>query len=100
MWRSALALVCWAMVAIEAMACGLPVIITQNTGAKDAVTADAGFVIPVDDKAVLKEKILQLYHNRNLLETMGKAARKVSLKYSWQQYYESINSAVVKFNAS
>ena len=84
----------WAMVAMEAMACGLPVIITQNTGAKDAVTADAGFIIPVDDKAVLKEKILQLYHNRNLLETMGKAAREASVKYSWQQYYQSVNNVI------
>lgn len=86
----------WAMVVVEAMACGLPVIITQNTGAKDALTPDAGLIIPVDDKAALKEKILQLYYNRNLLETMGKAARIEAEKYTWQQYYQSVSSVIKK----
>ena len=86
----------WAMVVIEAMACGLPVIITKNTGARDAINGAAGFIIDVDDKAALKEKILQLYNDRSLLEIMGKAARIQAEKYTWQQYYQSVNSIVAK----
>ena len=52
------------MVLVQAMACGLPVITTTNTGAADAVREGRdGFIIPIRDVAALKEKILYFYEN-------------------------------------
>jgi glycosyltransferase involved in cell wall biosynthesis len=84
----------WAMVVIEAMASGLPVIVSGNTGAKDAVKNNSGFVIPAGDFKSLKEKISFMYNNRNLLEEMGKNARKESLDYTWNSYHFKINKII------
>lgn len=80
----------WAMVVIEAMACGLPVIITTNTGARDAVTGNEGFILPVNDLPSLKEKVTFFYENREMISKMGLAARKTAEQYSWERYYSSI----------
>jgi glycosyltransferase involved in cell wall biosynthesis len=84
----------WAMVVIEAMACGLPVIVTENTGAKDAVTEDSGFIIPIDDEDALIDKILYFYNNRDEIERMGKNAARVVQKYTWENYYKQVNEFI------
>ncbi|MFL9481542.1 glycosyltransferase family 4 protein [Chitinophagaceae bacterium LWZ2-11] len=84
----------WAMVVIEAMAVGLPVIITQNTGAKDAVSSSTGFVIDVNDKEILKEKILHFYTDRTLIEAKGRAAAESVKNYTWINYYYQINTVI------
>ena len=53
-----------AMVQAEALACGLPVICSTNTGGEDIIRDGVeGFVIPIRDVEALKEKILYLYEN-------------------------------------
>lgn len=84
----------WAMVVIEAMACGLPVIVTEHTGAKEAVNNECGFVIPVDDALALKEKVEFFYTHREAVEQMGRAATEQVKKYQWQQYYDSVNELI------
>jgi glycosyltransferase involved in cell wall biosynthesis len=84
----------WAMVVIEAMACGLPVIVSENTGAKDAVTEDSGFIIPIDDEDALMDKILYFYNNRAEIERMGKNAARVVQKYTWDNYYKQVNDFI------
>ena len=74
-----------ALVTYEAMATGLPSIVTFNSG---SVVRDGkdGFVIPIRDVKTLKEKILYFYENRNEIKRMGKNARKHVEKYSWESY--------------
>lgn len=84
----------WGMVVIEAMACGLPVIVSENTGAKDAVTNECGFIIPINDEIALREKIEYFYYNRSEIERMGKNARKQSERYTWDNYYKQINEFI------
>jgi len=79
-----------ARVILEAMACGLPVIVTTNTG---TICEDgkSGFVIPIRDVETLKEKILFLYENREIREEMGKNAREHILKhYGWEKYVKRL----------
>jgi len=76
------------MVVSQAMACGLPVIVTENVGAADVVEEGVnGFVIPIRDTDSLKDKILQLYLDKELRVDMGRAARKrVCNGCSWDDY--------------
>jgi glycosyltransferase involved in cell wall biosynthesis len=76
----------WAMVVIEAMASGLPVIITENTGAAEAVTNKAGIVIKTGNKEQLQEAIEYYYHNRSQIKTVGLHARSIAEQYSWENY--------------
>ncbi|MEO0267362.1 MAG: glycosyltransferase family 4 protein [candidate division WOR-3 bacterium] len=81
----------FAQVVLEAMACGLPVIITENVGAKDCVRNGVdGFIIPPGDITALKEKILYFYYNREKIYEMGKNASEQARKYTWEKYRENI----------
>ncbi len=77
-----------AMVQPQAMACGLPVICTTNTGGEDIVRdGKDGFVIPIRDINKLKEKLVYLYKNKDVLEKMGKSAKeRVSAGFTWDDY--------------
>ncbi len=67
----------WGLVVSEAVACGLPVVVTEHTGAKDIVEEGInGFIIPAADVEAIKEKILLLYDNRDLISKMSQAAVK------------------------
>lgn len=79
------------MVVLEAMASGLPVIITENVGAKDVITNGAeGFIVPIRDKEALKEKITFYYENREAAREMGMAAHKKAMEYSPLNYGKRI----------
>lgn len=77
-----------AMVQPQAMACGLPLICTTNTGGEDLIEdGKEGFIIPIRDVDALKEKILYLYENPELCREMGHAAcKKVQTRFTWKDY--------------
>ncbi len=78
-----------AMVQLQAMACGLPLITTTNTGGDDLITrnGEEGFVIPIRDVEAIKEKILYLYENQDIAKEMGeKAKKKVENGFTWDDY--------------
>ncbi len=83
------------MVISQAMACGLPIIHTTNTGGQDIVREGIdGFCIPIRDVESLKEKILFFYNNPDRQEEMGKnALEKARLSLSWDGYGEKIFKA-------
>jgi len=60
--------------AVEAMAAGIPVLVSENVGICDAVKEDgAGLVVPVDEDAIASALIEMLSDSEKLKE-MGKAA--------------------------
>lgn len=81
-----------AMVTYEAMACGVPVIATKNTG---SIVRDGrdGFIIPVGDVDAIKEKIELLYRNRSMARRMGREARQAVEDYTWERYRERVIDA-------
>ncbi len=81
-----------ALVTYEAMACGLPVITTTNSG---SVVRDGkdGFVIPVRDVEALKEKIEFLYENKEMRQEMGQSARERASAYTWDHYGDNLVTA-------
>jgi len=81
-----------ALVQPQAMACGLPVICTTNTGGEDIVRdGKDGFVIPIRDVDLLKKKLTYLYENSDILKEMSKSAKeRVSSGFTWDDYGEKI----------
>lgn len=79
-----------AVVQAQAMACGLPVIITPNTGGEDIVRQGLdGFIVPIREVEVLKEKILYFYENEEARRTMGTSAlNRVKQGFTWKDYGE------------
>jgi len=77
----------FALPAAEAMACGLPVIVSAKAGAADLIThGEDGFILhdPTDDYT-LASMILRLYEDRNLCARVGEAAAKTAGRYTWDR---------------
>ena len=74
------------MVALEAMACGTPVVASQVGGlaflVQDGVT---GFHVPDQDEEALCDRLTRLLGNSSLRSQMGQAAADYARKYSWHQ---------------
>jgi glycosyltransferase involved in cell wall biosynthesis len=87
-----------AMVQPMAMACGLPVICTTNTGGADIVREGRdGYIVRIRDVEALKEKILYCYENPNACAAMGESARKrVQTGFTWSDYGEKMIAAYRK----
>ncbi|WP_159018150.1 glycosyltransferase [Algibacter sp. L3A6] len=84
----------WAMIVLECMACGTPVIVTENTGSKDAVLQGGGKVIPVDDVDAIITSVKAYQNNRNLLKEDGLKAYDTAQNYTWDNYYEQLNTLI------
>ena len=73
------------MVALEAMACGTPVVASQVGGlaflVQDGVT---GFTVPTSDPASLAERLTALINNPELRQRMGGDAAAFAKEYSWE----------------
>lgn len=84
-----------ALVTYEAMAAGLPVVTTVNSG---SVVRDGreGFVLPIRDVEALKEKIGILYNDAKLRKEMGESARQRIRNFTWYQYGENLVKAYEK----
>lgn len=80
---------------LEAMACGLPIICTPNTGINDIVIeGENGFVIPCSNSEAIKEKIEWFLNNREKIEIMSLKAKKVALNYTWENYDKKITQTI------
>lgn len=78
----------FALVVLQAMACGLPVIVTDNVGAKDLIVDGVnGFIVPVGAPEIIAERLRQLHDDPSLCHAMGMAAKlTVEKGYAWQDY--------------
>ena len=77
-----------ALVMAQALACGLPVIASRNTGAED-LFADGGegFIVDVRDAQAIAERLTRLADDRALLDSMSEAAaRRVEALGGWGAY--------------
>jgi D-inositol-3-phosphate glycosyltransferase len=79
------------MVALEAMACGTPVIASLVGGlihlVEDGVT---GYHVPVDDPVALSERISGLLRDKNLRYRMGHDAFAFAKKFDWNNITDRI----------
>jgi len=77
------------MVVLEAMACGLPVIISNNTGAPVMDRKD-GFIVPTGNAESIRKKIEYLHESPKARDRMAKNAQKHAKLYTWDKYGERV----------
>ncbi len=78
-----------AQVQIEAMAAGLPVIGTKNSGAEDIIDhGENGLIIEAGNTLQLKNAINYFIENSSIIQAMGISAQKKAEAYTWNNYGE------------
>jgi D-inositol-3-phosphate glycosyltransferase len=79
------------MVALEAMACGTPVVASQVGGlaflVQDGIT---GYTVPVEDPQILADRLVLLLKDEHLRQQMGQHAAEEAKKYAWQNIAEQL----------
>jgi glycosyltransferase involved in cell wall biosynthesis len=76
-----------ALVVLEALSCGLPVIVTPNTGSLEFVQDGCeGFVVPICRADAIADRLDMLNSNRDLLAHMSQIAQATAAKQSWENY--------------
>ncbi|MBF0550249.1 MAG: glycosyltransferase family 4 protein [Deltaproteobacteria bacterium] len=84
------------IVALEAMACGKPVIVSKVGGLQDIVSDGVdGYVVEPGMVAPLQQKLLALLADPLLRQSLGQAGRqKVLNKFTWDAIYENHYAAL------
>jgi starch synthase len=78
------------LVVTEALACGLPVIVTPNTGASEMIRdGQEGFVVPVRDAEAIASRLETLHRDREMLAEMSRSANMLAAENSWEKYRDN-----------
>ena len=84
-----------ALVQQEAMANGLPLIVTPNTGGEDLIVeGETGFLVPIRSPEKIAEKIEWLADHRDNLPAMREAAIRKAEAYPWARYGDRICASI------
>jgi glycosyltransferase involved in cell wall biosynthesis len=79
---------------LEAMACGLPVVISENTGYTGVVRdGREGFIVPIRSPEQIALRIAQLQDEKDLRRAMGDLARRRAEAYTWASYGHRLEQA-------
>lgn len=84
--------------AVEAQACGVPVIITDVGGLKETTCpGKTSLVVEIGDTEAISEAIIRLYDDKELREQMGRMARDfVSDRYEYRACFERIEKILLE----
>jgi glycosyltransferase involved in cell wall biosynthesis len=84
-----------ALVQQEAMACGLPLIVTKNAGGDDLIAeGETGFLVPIRAPEAIAEKINWCATNRASISGMAIAAQRRASELTWHGYGEKVLAAI------
>lgn len=84
-----------AMVGLEALSCGLPLICTKYTGVNDVIIdGKNGFVYDADDMEQLHSIIEWFLKNKSKIQQMSFFARETALNYTWEIYHKNVSNAI------
>lgn len=73
----------------QAMACGLPCIVTPNSGSIIRTNID-GIIIEPGDVDALRDAMCQFKNSRHLIEEMGRNGMNFVRDFTWQNYAKSV----------
>jgi glycosyltransferase involved in cell wall biosynthesis len=84
------------LTALEAMACGVPVIVSENTFGSDIVVdGENGYVVPIRDADAIVERVRALIEDESLRSLMALNARTTAETYSWEAFGRRVVDLVV-----
>jgi glycosyltransferase involved in cell wall biosynthesis len=80
------------LVAVEAQACGIPVVASDLPGVRTVIAnGETGFLIPVGDGAALAERLSEILKNTDVRQRMGEAARRRVLdRFTWTKHMDGL----------
>jgi glycosyltransferase involved in cell wall biosynthesis len=84
-----------AVVVLEAIASGLPVIVTPNVGAEAVTDGVEGFIVPVRSAEAIAERLDLLASDLELRGRMGRAAVARSAGLDWSVFHKTIRQLTV-----
>ena len=79
------------MAAVEAQACGLPVVASDHGGLRETVPEHCGARFPVGDYEALAGHVERLLRSPTLRARCGEAARNNACRYEWGTIVESLD---------
>jgi glycosyltransferase involved in cell wall biosynthesis len=83
------------MVVLEALASGLPVIVSDQVGAKDLVTEGrTGWLVPAGDVAALADRMVRCARQPEAVRAMGTHCRQAAEAASWRVYHHRLAEVV------
>ena len=73
--------------ALEAMACGVPVIVSENTFGSDVVVDGYnGYVVPIRDVDAIVDRLRTLSSDESLRSTLAANARATAERFTWEAF--------------
>lgn len=79
------------MVALEAMACGTPVVASQVGGLAFLVRdGETGFVVPGNDVHLLAKRLIELIKDKDLRNKLGNKSAEYAQLYAWENISEKM----------
>ncbi|HKS96705.1 MAG TPA: glycosyltransferase family 4 protein [Terriglobia bacterium] len=86
----------WGLVTNEAMACGLPVVLSNMTGASEDLVSEGenGFVYRCGDVEALAAAVEKLASDSALRERMGRCSERIIKNFSYDRCVEGVLEAV------
>jgi glycosyltransferase involved in cell wall biosynthesis len=81
----------YGMAVAEALACGLPVLVSSMVGAKDLVrSGETGWIVPVGDSAALAERMLWGARHPAAVRALRPACRRAAEGATWESYHRRL----------
>ena len=85
----------FAMVINQAIASGCPVIVTENSGAKEYVEQNnCGFVVPIQNSQIIYDKLTLLLDDKELLKKITQNCIKSGNSNTWEKYVNRLNEFI------
>ena len=85
-----------ANVILEATACGLPIILTENSGGAELIeNLNNGYIVPIKNSEAILEK-LNLLKNRDILNKLSSNSEKFVNYYNWDRYSDELKKFTTK----
>ena len=81
---------------MEALSCGLPIVVTPNAGAEDLVEPGrTGFLVPIRAPDALAERINWIADHKDWIQDMRPTIVEKARQSNWQQYAAKILSILL-----
>jgi glycosyltransferase involved in cell wall biosynthesis len=71
---------------LEAMASGLPVIVTDTGGTKELVSEENGLIVPWADPERLADALASFLESPDRIGRMGQNSRRIAMEFDWQHF--------------